>query len=350
MTDHAVDLHLHPNEASGLTPVPARLLPDGWDQAYVTVLDEAAADEAIAVLGHAAGHGLEDGWEARRLHLDAGKHTGKTEDAEACVFHDGALWVAGSHFGSKTGPLQAKRAWLATVAEADVAAAIGGARVPVAIHRNRFAVHRAVNDALAEQDLALRPLGAGARAKLVDATIAKGDRDAKSWAGRVRAEDLPLNVEGMAFLPAPDGRLLLGLRHPVTAQGAPLVVAIEDPLGTPRCAAAWWVQGPGAPDAPVGVRGLHVDEDARLHVLVGNLDAEGKESALLEDEPVAGHAHCEHWIADCPTGDGGPLPAVLHHAFPDLKTVEGVSLTPGGDAVYVVDQDRKIGMRFRSAG
>lgn len=345
MPELLVDLHLHPNEASDLTPVPAALVPDGFDQAYVTVLDEAAADEGVAVLLHARDARPDGGWEARRLHLDAGREAGKTEDAEACAFHDGDLWLAGSHFGSKTGPLQAKRAWFATVDGGDVRRAIDGETVPVRVGRNRFKLHRALNDALLELPFDTRPLGPKAKAALVDATIKKGDKEQKKWAGLVRDGDLPLNIEGMTSLP--DGRVLLGLRHPVTYDGRPIVAAIEDPLGEPRFADAWVLDGPTDQEHPLGVRGLTTC-DGVLHAIVGSLDAMGKDSVLVEDHAVAGAAHCEHWSCPVPSGPSGHVTVDVVRTFPDEKSVEGVSVGPAGDVLYVVDEDHRVRLRICS--
>jgi hypothetical protein len=44
----------------------------------------------------------------------------KTEDAESVARHDGWVYVFGSHFGGKGGPLQPKRGFVARFREADV--------------------------------------------------------------------------------------------------------------------------------------------------------------------------------------------------------------------------------------
>ena len=112
---HETDLHLDPNEASDLCRVfdAAALERHGWDRAFLTVLDEACAEDALALLVHARGVPLDEGWDARRIRTDAGDQAGRTEDAEACAARDGAVYVLGSQFGKKTGPLTAKRSWIA---------------------------------------------------------------------------------------------------------------------------------------------------------------------------------------------------------------------------------------------
>ena len=54
------------------------------------------------------------------------------------------MYALGSQFGSKAGPLNASRSWIARVPEA----ALGGGVAPLEIARLRFGLHRAVNDAL----------------------------------------------------------------------------------------------------------------------------------------------------------------------------------------------------------
>src|ERR1700742_397122 len=156
-TVDAVDLDLHPNEASDLAVVPDGALAR-YDQTFVTVLDEGTIEQSIAVLGH-RGADVTAGWDAVRLSFAAGDEAGRTEDAEACDFWGGQLYVLGSHFGSKDGPLEARRAWSARLRTADLAAAVEGSKPPIEIARNRFGLHRAVNDRLREADVALRELG-----------------------------------------------------------------------------------------------------------------------------------------------------------------------------------------------
>ena len=139
-----------------------------FDQTFVTVLDEGVIEESIAVLGH-RGEDVSHGWDAVRLSLTPTDHAGRTEDAEACDFWGEHLYVLGSHFGSKDGPLEAKRAWIARVRTADLAAAVEGSKPPIEIARNRFGLHRAINDRLREAGVELRELGPRARERLVDA-------------------------------------------------------------------------------------------------------------------------------------------------------------------------------------
>ena len=53
---HETDLQLSPNEASDLSRVfnPETLAAQGWDRAFATVLDEASAEDALALLDEQA--------------------------------------------------------------------------------------------------------------------------------------------------------------------------------------------------------------------------------------------------------------------------------------------------------
>jgi hypothetical protein len=358
-----VDLHLEPNEASDLAELPPGPHLDelGWDRAYATVLDEASAERCLAVLGHRAGGGATEGWEARRVALTPSAAVGRTEDAEACAVRLGHLWFAGSHFGSKEGPLEPRRAWFARLALDDLWRALGeGAEpAPVALVRNPFTLHRAINDALAGRELL--PLGGLAREVLVEATVARGAAKAKRWAGNVRDGDMPVNIEGMTF--RRDGTMVLGLRHPVTAEGDALLVEVpdpdrllDDPETVPGGLAVRALRGVGRPEEPVGVRALQLDiTTGELHAVLGSLDALGKDSVLIGDRAQLGEAHCEHWRCPLPEGAGqdgadGELRPQLAVGFPGERSVEGLAQMGDRTWLYIVDRDQAVSMRVLVLG
>jgi hypothetical protein len=348
-TVDTVDLDLHPNEASDLAVVPGGIA--GFDQAFVTVLDEGVIEASVAVLGH-RGDDVASGWEAVRLRLSPVSEAGRTEDAEACDFWGEHLYLLGSHFGSKDGPLEAKRAWIARVRVADLGAAVEGGTPPIEIARNRFGLHRAINDRLRSSGVALRELGPRARERLVLRTIERGVAKGKSWASRVLPEDQPLNIEGCCFLE--DGTLLLGLRCPVTADGDPLLVELlnfeayfSSPDSVPELGAVWVLTHAGTREDPVGIRALHRTADGHVHAIVGSLDALGKDSALVFDHAAAGQAHCEHWELEVPGHRGGGVVEVgIKHSFPGERSVEGLAKMPSGPFLYVVDRDKNVHLRF----
>ena len=341
-----VDLKLEPNEASDLVQVhePGLLEAQGWDASLLTVLDEAPVEDAIVMLGHAAGASPTEGWHTHRLRFDAGEDAGRSNDAEVVtVRDDGQVYVMGSHYGAKGGPLQPNRQWIARFDHGELAGGLDGAHPPLEVVRTKFRLHRAVNDALAAAEIPLFDVGPTAHDALIAATRRDGQERGKRWLDRVRPDDAPINIEGATFLA--DGSLILGLRFPTTADGHPLLVQVADidvlfDGGSPRCGSVWWLEV-GSRDLPLGVRAMDGE-----HVIVGSLDARGKDSVLLVDHPEAGEAGCSHWRRAALPPGGGPVGATLVHDFGDLRSVEGVAGGIGGRHLYVIDEESRVEMRF----
>jgi hypothetical protein len=348
---HETDLQLTPNEASDLSRVfaPETLARRGWDRAFVTVLDEAPAEECLALLVHMAGTPVTEGWEAVRIHAEPTTAAGKTEDAEACAVRDGRLYILGSQFGKKEGPLAARRSWIARVQEEALADAIAGTTAQLEILRLRFALHRAVNDALAQAAVELLPLGPLSRAAYIDATIALGAEKGKRWAGRVTSADHPINVEAAEF--RADGRLLLGLRYPTTAEGHPILVELHDvdtlfDGAEPHCGNVWVLEDAGSAEAPAGLRGLETRGDDRFDAIVGDLDAAGKSATVLEDHPEGGNSPSEHVRFQLPlTAGGGSVGCERVHGFGELRRVEGVAIDSERHSHYVIDEEGRVALR-----
>jgi hypothetical protein len=343
-----------PNEASDLCPLPVRRLLDarGWDRAFVTVLDEVPAEESIAVLGHDEGAEPGEGWHALRVHGEPQAEAGRTEDAESCAWHDGWVYVLGSQFGSKDGPLEATRSWAARVRGEDLAAACdGGAPAPIRLVRLRFSLHRAVNDALAGAGIELLERGPLTTERYIDATIALGAAKGKRWAGRVTAADHPTNLEGADF--RADGRLLLGLRYPVTADGHPILVEMEhpaalfdDPDRAPETGNVWVLEDVGSPESPSGIRALHAEGNDVFDAIAGDLDAAKKGATILTDHPERGRAESVHVRFKLPlTASGGALTPRRLHEFGAVRRIEGVALAHDGHAHYVIDEEGHVGLR-----
>jgi hypothetical protein len=349
-----VPLHLEPNEASDLATIdePGLLAAEGWDLAYLTVLDEGRVEDCIAVLGHEAGAPLDSGWSSHRLRFTPTGDGRRTEDAEAIAVCDGVAWVFGSHFGSKSGPLQPRRQFVARFPLEALGDGLHGARPPLEVARTRFRLHRAINDALQSAAIDVLPLGDAAREAFVDATVAKGREGGKRWAEHARLGDWPLNIEGAAF--RPDGTLLIGLRFPVTAAGHPILVEVRDAEALfaqddppPATGAVWWLDGVGDEASPAGIRALHHSGADTFQAVVGSLDADGKDSVLLDAHPEGGASHSQHWTFTLPAlASGGPVPARLVHGFDGLRRVEGVADGPDGHALYVVDEESHVDLRF----
>ena len=172
---HETDLHLEPNEASDLCPVevPEVLARRGWDRALLTVLDEAHAEDALALLGARGRRRLaRAGRRARpprvptRARADAGRGSLRAARrprlrARLAVRQEGRA-------------AEAARSWIARVPRGE---SLGGGGRPAALQiaRLRFGLHRAVNDALAAlRDRADRRSARSPRELYIDATIARG--------------------------------------------------------------------------------------------------------------------------------------------------------------------------------
>lgn len=344
---HETDLELEPNEASDLCRLeaPGLLERRGWDRAFVTVLDEAPAEECLAVLGHDAGSEPAEGWQALRVECRPDGGDGETHDAEACARRGGWIYLLGSQFGDKDGPLDPGRSWIARVREAGLAGALeNGGRARLELALLDFCLHRAVNDALEASPIGAIDLGPETRAAYIDSTIEEGAKENQPWAGTVKAGDRPINVEGADFRAG--GGLLLGLRYPASAEGHPLMVELEDvdslferPETPPRCTAVWVIEGIGSSTNPAGVRGLHTDDGRRFDAVVGDLDV----SDYPEGQgPPSTHVRFE---LSPDEADGGPLAGETVHEFEDQRHVEGVASGGGGHVHYVVDRDGHVSLR-----
>jgi hypothetical protein len=348
-----VDLAHEGNEASDLVHVDNQALLDahGWDFGFWTVLDEGSVEDCIAVLGHARGAPPHDGWEIHRLPAMAGKERGRTEDAEAVARHDGWIYVIGSHYGSKAGPLQAKRAFLARFDEQSIDRQVPEAELPIEIRRNKFRLHRMINDALdASHVVAITP-GDTVRTRFIARTIERGTQRSKAWVNRLTERDVPINIEGAAF--RPNGNLLLALRFPTTAEGEPILVELsgvpamfDDEPAAPAVEAVWELAGVSPPGALVGFRALSHSGDDVYDAIIGSIDATGKGSVLLDDHPGGADAHCAHWRFTLPAdAHPGAVSAELIRDFPDLRNVEGIAVE-AGQTFYVTDEDHRIQVRF----
>ncbi|MBA3421475.1 MAG: hypothetical protein H0U12_06215 [Thermoleophilaceae bacterium] len=347
---HTVDLNLHPNEASDLLRVENERILDahGWDRAFWTVLDDGAVENCVAVVGHARG-GEEDeaSWAIARPRFRVKRNKDATEDAEACARQGGWIYLVGSQYGGKSGPLEGRRAFLARFWEADLTGEVGAQKVEMQVAMNKFRLHRAVNDALA----AFGPELLGPGLKVSKRFLAaKPDGVGKRGRGRVLKTDVPINVEGAAF--DDEGAMLLGLRYPVTAEGNPIIAELmgaersfEDRRAAPVARRFWVVGNVGSREEPVGFRALH-RRGRELHAIVGSLDSVGKDSTLLEDHPEGGNAMCSHIRLKLSRAkDGGLVDAETVQTF-DLPNVEGLAAASAGRFYYVTDEDDRVHIRL----
>ncbi len=353
-----VELEATPAEASDLLEVEdvqglERL---GWDAGFWTVLDDVPVERGIALVGHARGAAPTEGWELRHVRVKPDGKKGSTEDAEACARHDGFVYVFGSHFGSKEGPLERERSFVARFEESELERPARGKKVRLELVRESFLLHRILNDALADFGPELLELDEEVERRFVGDLRKRADKKDKPWAKRIHPGDRPLNIEGAAFRPG--GSLLLGLRFPVTSAGEPLIAEIEGiadlfhgrPHGL-RVRAVWVLEGVGSRDAPEGVRALRL-LGSELHAVTGSLDSVDKDSLLLANHPEGAAARCDHRSVKLPRAPARDragtrwLASRVIRSFPRLRNVEGLGVLPGGGFAYVTDEEECIELRL----
>lgn len=315
----------HPhNEASALTAIHDHALLEawGWNVAFWIVSDEKPARKAIAALGR---HG--DGtWSVAplRTKLKPSADTKPAEDCETLTRAGSFIYVFGSQYASKEGPLEPRRHFVARFNESLVRNGKKALHVDLDLARAPFVLHRLINDALRKRRIEL---------------IAHDDSAEldvrKKWKKLVHDGDHPINVEGATFLP--NGHLLLGLRYPVTADGHPLLVEIEriDRLfegKTPEIASVWIVTNVGTAEAPAGVRELDA-RGASIHLISGDID-----------DPKIGRPPGEHHkiVARAQRRAGlRRVEAQRIRAFPRKDHVEGIAVMDDGTVWYAYD-DKQI--------
>ncbi len=337
-----VDVEIGPNEASGLCPIEDEdvLTRRGWAQGFWVVLDEVAVGDGTVAVGRAP-----DGrWEAAPLPTTVAG--AGTEDGEDCVRVGPWIYIFGSHYGSKEGPLERERQFVARFREAD---ALGPEPVELEVTHTDFRLHRLLNDFLAESGVELWPLAAAAREALVERTAAELAGDDED--GLVEPRDAPLNIEGVA--PAGNGAVLIGLRYPVTLEGHPLIIEVGGIArlfsgGLPEPRRVWVLADIGNRWAPAGIRGLAAAaEGDRIDVLTGNLDSTGKGSVLVDAHPEAGLARSAHFRFEIPAeGDGGSLETSFVREFPGERRVEGVAVDRLGRTFYAIDEEARVDLRY----
>lgn len=333
----------HPHaEASGLVGVQSWpvLREMGWDVAFWFV-SERDATRAVAAAGRRGGR-----WEVVRLERRGGRRgTKRTEDAETIARAGSWIYVLGSQFGPKRGPLEHERHFVARFNEALVSPRRARLVADVEVARRPFLLHRIVNDALREAGVKVLA-DPELRERFVVRARERGARKGKRWSRLLRGDDVPVNVEGAAFLPG--GHLLLGLRFPTTADGHPILIELEGidryldaPRVPPEVVAVRVLRSIGSRRAPAGVRGLDV-LGSEIHLLTGDLDSKPEKSAVLARHPRAARAASAHWAAPLAAGAHAPqeLPARRVRAFGDGPPVEGLATHRG--AIWYAHDDEVV--------
>ena len=307
--------------------------PETWHEAYWTAIDEAPASECLGLVAR-VGPGAGE-WREKPVAVRLARGRRDTQDVEALARFNGCVYLIGSQYGGPGGPLEPKRSFLARFPEPT---GVPSKAVRMEVVRDRFRLHRAINDALAASGLSLMPITEKASRDFILRTHALGRRQDKVWADRIVPGDLPLNIEGASF--DAQGRLLLGLRFPVTASGQAIIVEIEEIEGAfrstewrPAVRAIRVLTGAGSRRAPVGVRDLELSGDD-LHVLVGGIEPE-----LVDHAPQPSARAFEHRVGRWTRGaEAASLATRLVRRFRPGQRVEGLAGNGTGGFVYVAER------------
>ena len=330
------------SEASALLAIENRGVLDaqGWEMAFWSCSDEERIEKSL----HALGKGR-DGWELVKPGKVRTDPEVRTEDAEAMARFGPYVYVFGSHFGTKSGPLEPTRHFIARFREDRLQGRLDECEIEMEIARGRFKLHRLLNDALRESGIALMETGDEER-RCIRETRKMGRKKGKKWAERIHKEDWPVDVEGAAF--RKQGALLLGLRYPTTRDGHPVLLEIEgidklfrNPPDDPAVRQIWVLEGVGSTGKPRGVRALEEDGDSFLAV-TGSLDSTPEESAILQDHPEGERADsCLHRFSlpDAPPRWSGVEAERVQDLGVDSKA-EGLAADTEGRLWYVLDDER----------
>lgn len=333
------------NEASGLLAIQNRSILEahGWRVAFWTCSDEARVEEALGALGR-----RDSGdWEVCRPGKVRAAPRRKTGDCEGMARREAHVYVFGSQYGAKDGRLKARRQFVARFDESAIRGKLDEAKVRLEIARGRFRLHRLINDAL--RDSALDLIERGEReARNIRKTRKRGKRRKKAWASRIAKDDWPIDLEGVSFTGR--GTLLLGLRYPVTRDGHPVFVEIDDvealfrdPPEDPKVLHVWMLENVGSPGKPRGVRALE-ELRGEMHVITGSLDSAPEESQILEDHPEGERAESRHHRFVLPGDAGIAIRAERMRLLEDESRVEGLSIDNEGRFWYALD-DEKLRLR-----
>lgn len=332
------------SEASGLLAIEneAVLAAQGWSVGFWTCSDEGPVEKALGAFGRRQGSRE---WELCPVAGARAKVKKKTEDCEAMARRDGWVYIFGSHFGTKTGPLEPRRHFVARFDEARIDGHLDEATIEVEIARGAFKLHRLINDALKESGIEIIEAGAEEARQCIEKTRKIGEKKGKRWAGRIHEGDWPVNIEGVAFRDS--GGLLLGLRYPVTQDGHPVLVELDDtdklfrdPPDTPSIRHLWVLENVGSAREPRGFRALEI-KDGVFHAITGSLDSSPEESVLLEEHPEGARAESRHHRFTLPEVPWWTGVRAQHVADLDGDSrVEGLALDNKGRFRYVLDDDR----------
>ncbi len=333
------------NEISAMLAVhDAKLLRQkDWQDAFWIANDEKKVHKALALLGRRK---TDQKWEVLKFKARRSNKSfdGKTDDTEAMARAGAWLYIFGSHFGSKEGPLDPERNFVARVNASRLVIKNKCVEAKIKISRPAFRLHRVINDAFDVFGTRLIERGVDERKAFIKATR-KLD---KKWRERIKPADHPINIEGATF--GPKGRLHLGLRYPVTVEGHPIVVEIDgidrlfkkrSTFGDPEVTDVHVVTNVGTAEKPRGIRELDCI-GTTVHLISGDLDSSPDRSEILKNHPEGKRAKNEHHCFELPPQQLASVEATHLRTFDEDGQVEGLTVSLDGRIWYVHDDENIV--------
>lgn len=319
------------HEGSSLLKVEnaALLQANGWRRAFWVAFDEGKDGSPLGLLfqKHAGGE-----WGLREVPLTKQP---QIDDAEALARKGDFIYLVGSHFGKKKGKLDGDRQFVARFRESEVQGT--SPAVDLEVRRDDFELHRLLNNALAQQNVALIERGPKEKEDYIEKTRMSNE----PGKDKVLENDRALNIEGATFLDS--GQLALGLRYPVTNQGEPLVLVLDDADALfqgklPRVVAIWILRGAGTPAQLRGIRALE-SAGGEIQAIIGSIERSAAEiPVILKDHPGADQVTSEHRAFTVPALQAKTVESRLVRGLAPARNVEGV-WADGCDDWYLFDEE-----------
>ena len=307
---------------------------NGWKRAFWVAFDEGGDGSPLGLLGQKNDGGK---WELREVPLTEQAGEPKIDDTEALARKGDFIYLIGSNFGKKKGKLDAARQFVARFREIDVRDT--SPEIDLEVRRDDFELHRLLNDALAQWNVDLIDRGPKEEEEYIKKTR---DSD-EPGRDKVLKNDRALNIEGATFLDS--GQLALGLRYPVTKQGEPLVLVLDDvdalfQKKLPKVAAVWILRGAGTPEQLRGIRALD-SAGGEIQAIVGSIERTSPESPILKDHPGSDQVTSEHRAFTVPAMTAGAVDSRPVRGLAPAGNVEGVSVDGCSDW-YLFDEAIRV--------
>ena len=334
-------------ETSDLLTVQNRriLQENGWDRAFWTIGDENDIRNNLTIIGHTTGAPIQDNWIVKSVEVRSAAAT-KTDDAEILCRKGDWIYILGSHFGKKKGPLSASRQFVARFNENNLAQQGKQYLTNMEICNDNYLLFRLLNDALNSIRDQIIISTDRDKAFFILQTIKEALKQNKALHNRIRETDWPINLEGADFTET--GTLLIGFRYPVSREGHPVLIEIENmdnlfqvPITAPNVKKIYILNTIGSKENLTGIRSLHRDH-GKWHVITGGIDGRPEVSLLLQEHVQQRRIGNEHHTFIDHEDRSMYISATIQRTFSDKENVEGLAFDTAGNPCYIRDANEGI--------